>query len=466
MSKPSVDAISKPSDEAGISRAPGVGGVSAGGASKNIVSTGDAGMGGAGTGDVNAGAAGLSGMNAGESNSGGANAFETHLFPECETVVTTYGKDFLHCGYTVEQLGRIDLNPFTPLTGGELFEPGNLLFLDTETTGLSGGAGTVAFLLGVGHFCENGFIIKQYLMRDYDEEQSLLNNLIAEMNSRPALVSYNGKAFDLNLLESRCVMNAMRLPKAAYHIDLLHPARRIWRRCLENCRLVTIENEILGEHREEDIPGSLIPQVYFEYLETRETEAIQKVLLHNRLDVLAMAAILKYVSDLISRTRQGFPYETASYNIALGMSSGRLADRTAEELLGLAGFFCALRDGDLAESCLLKCLERNKPAVTRRAMMIMAEMKKREGKYAEAAKYWNSLLAFSPAVGIYPYIELSKYYEHRARDPAKAKEYADQAQLLASGPVFRNTGATLEIETRRERLKRKIDHLAECSTKK
>ena len=382
-------------------------------------------------------------------------------FPECETVVTTYGSDFCYCGYSVEQLGRIDLHPFTRIADSGLVGASDLLFLDTETTGLSTGSGTVAFLLGVGHFCDNGFIIKQYLMRDYDEEPSQLTHLLAEMGSRAALVTYNGKAFDINLLASRCVMNGMRLPGASCHIDLLHPARRIWRRCLENCRLTTIENEILGERRDEDIPGALIPQVFFDYLETRDELEMQKVLLHNRLDILAMTAVLKYVSDLIGRALQGFPYETETYNAASRMSAGRLADRTAEELLGLAGFFYASRNVNLAETCLLKCLERDRPAVRRRAMTIMAEMKKREGKYAEAAYYWKNLLAFSPAIGLYPYIELAKYYEHKERDPVKAKEYADQAHIIASGSVFKNSSAQQEIETRRDRLNRKIDRLAE-----
>ncbi|MCL2059215.1 MAG: ribonuclease H-like domain-containing protein [Oscillospiraceae bacterium] len=385
---------------------------------------------------------------------------DTPNIPECKQVVTTFGPDHLHCGYTVEQMQQIDLSPFAPLAGGELVLPGDLLFLDTETTGLSGGAGTVAFLLGVGHFCDDGFIIKQYLMRDYDEEQSLLNHLQAELGSRGALVTYNGKTFDINLLESRFIMNGMRLPRVECHIDLLHPSRRIWRRCLENCRLSTIEKEILGERRVEDIPGHLIPQVYFEYLETREMEAMEMVLLHNRLDILAMVAVLKYVLDLAERVRVGMPYEKDTYKLAATMSAGKFHDRTAEELLGFAGFFYSIKDKGMAERCLKNCLERDKPAVRRRAMTLLAEIKKRDGDYLEAARYWEGLLAFAPASGIYPYIELAKYYEHKAHNPAKAKVYADQAHNIAAGPVFRDSVARREIEARRERLSRKIEKQA------
>ena len=376
--------------------------------------------------------------------------------PECETVVTVYNMDHRHCGFSVEQLRQIELQPFSPLTDGAGVTPGELLFLDTETTGLSSGAGTVAFLAGVGHFCDEGFIVKQYLMRDYDEEESLLTNLLAEFGSRGALVTYNGKAFDLNLLETRFIMNGMRMPRIARHIDLLRPSRRIWRRCLENCRLTTIERDILGERRVEDIPGHLIPQVYFEYLETREMEAMEMVLLHNRLDIIAMAAVLKYISDLVNRTCAGAAYDTSTYIASATTSSCKLADRTAEELLGLAGFFYSVGDASLAEACLLQCLERGKPAVMRRAMMFLAEIKKRDGKHSEAAAYWVKLLSYSPAAGVYPFIELAKYYEHKLRNPARAKEYADRAYEIASGPVFRDSSAKRQIEARRERLAGKI----------
>jgi len=380
---------------------------------------------------------------------------ESPIYPECESIVTSYGNDFRYCGFTVGEMGAVNLSPLAPLSDGELFAPGDLLYLDTETTGLSGGPGTVAFLLGVGHFCKDGFIIKQYLMRDYDEEPSQLQHLTAEMGGRCALVTYNGKAFDMNLLESRFIMNGMRLPKAGCHIDLLRPSRRIWRRCIENCRLTTIENEILGERRVDDVPGSLIPKLYFDYLETKEDELLEGVLIHNRNDILAMAAILKYITDLIDRTSRGESYETMAYKVADRISKGKLADRTSEELLGLAGYLYSLKNLELAETCLQTSMKRDKPAVTRRALRMLAEMKKREGKHAEAAVYWMNMLKFAPASGIYPFIELAKYYEHKERNPEAALIYTDLALRMASMPVYASTGARGEIEARRDRLIRK-----------
>ena len=384
--------------------------------------------------------------------------------PECETIITIYKNDFRYCGYAISDLAEIDFADFPALTGGAQVFPGKLIFLDTETTGLSGGAGTVAFLIGVGYFIEGGFIVKQYLIRDYDEEESQLSNLAAEMGGRDALVTYNGKAFDMNLLSSRYIMNGMRLPRSSCHIDLLHPERRVWRRCVENCRLSTIENVILGERRADDIPGSLIPQVFFDFLETHEYETMQKVLSHNRMDILALAAILKYITDLAARARRGEPYSMSWHGIAGKMSSGRLADRVAEELLGLGGFCNKNDDNALAETCYLASLEREKPAVIRRSLASLAEMKKREGKHDQAAAYWLSLIKTAPTAGIYPYVEVAKYLEHKKRDPASAMLYTQLALALASGPVYRDSRIKLELAARLERLNRKANKITASKT--
>ncbi|MDR3119776.1 MAG: ribonuclease H-like domain-containing protein [Clostridiales bacterium] len=383
----------------------------------------------------------------------------------CETIVTSYGRDFRYGGFSAAELSQLDLKPFAALTGGELVGPGDLLFLDTETTGLSGGAGTVAFLIGVGYFCgDGGFLVKQYLMRDFDEEPAMLQNLALELKARGALVTYNGKAFDMNLLASRFIMNGARLPASGCHLDLLHVARRVWRECLENCRLVTLEESVLAERREGDIPGSLIPQVYFDYLENRERDLLDRVLLHNRLDILAMAAVIKYISDLAANAASAAPRavgavaapESASAAQAAFAMPRAVGGRRWGELLGLAGLFESIGNVELAERCLGLCVERGGASIVRRALARLANLKKRENDYETAIRCWRRLLTFSPVVGLYPYIELAKYFEHKARDPETAKEYADQAQALANGPVFRDSAAKRELALRRGRLARKI----------
>jgi uncharacterized protein YprB with RNaseH-like and TPR domain len=170
--------------------------------------------------------------------------------------------------------------------------PETWAFLDTETTGLSGGIGTCAFLVGVGRITKEGFRVRQFFMRSYAEEASLLDALSRHLKSFQVLITYNGASFDQPLLESRYHLNRAvspfgRLP----HLDLLHSARRLWKLRFESCRLVDLENEILGFERTGDIPGAMIPYVYFEYLRTRWIERLVPVFHHNALDILTLACL-------------------------------------------------------------------------------------------------------------------------------------------------------------------------------
>ncbi|MDR1060468.1 MAG: ribonuclease H-like domain-containing protein, partial [Clostridiales bacterium] len=346
------------------------------------------------------------------------------MIPSCEIIVTTYAPGCRYGGFSVREMGELDLKPLAALTDGEVFGAGDLLFLDTETTGLSGGAGTVAFLVGAGFFCDGGFVVKQFFMRDFDEELAVLQGLEAEMKSRGALVTYNGKAFDASLLSGRFIMNGMRFPSGGAHLDLLHVARRIWRGCLENCRLATIEDAILSERREGDIPGFMIPGIYFGYVQDRRRAPIERVLEHNRLDILSMAAVLKRVSGLVRRPPAESP-----------LGGG-------EELYGLGCLLEALGDAEKAERCFELCAEgeRARAPAARRALAKLAAMRKRANDFEGALRCWERMAERSPAAGAYPYIEMAKHYEHRARDPEKAKEYADRALLVASAPRLRMGG--------------------------
>ena len=354
-------------------------------------------------------------------------------FSECEVIVTSYEENFRYGGFSVKEMAAADLVPFAGLFDGEIIHPGDLLFLDTETTGLSGGAGTVAFLVGIGYFSQNRFVIKQYLMRDYDEEYPMLCQLDLDMKNRNALVTYNGKAFDMNLLTSRFIMNGMRIVQTGVHLDLLYVARKLWRNSLENCRLITLEEAVLSEYRKGDIPGYLIPQIYFEYLRSGNKTLLDEVLLHNRLDILAMASVLKYVCSISEQPE-------------LALKSGR------DELFGLAGLFESIEDKNRAESLYIKCVEAGRPPVVRQALARLADMKKRSNAYQDAVSYWNKMLAFTPKTGVYPYIELAKYFEHKAKDFVKAKEYADQAKLLADRMVIKDEKLHRDLVVRQSRL--------------
>ena len=189
---------------------------------------------------------------------------------------------------TIAQVRRVE-----PTFSGYGWDVRRLLFLDTETTGLSGGAGTLAFLIGVGYIEGDELVIRQLLMRDYPEEPILLSHVAEMMPRFDAYVTFNGKSFDLPLVHSRMTMHRMR---EAYrelpHLDLLHPARRIWKLRLGRCSLSSLEADVLGQGRQDDLPGAEVPQRYFEYLKTRDFELLEDVLHHNMLDIRSLAVLL------------------------------------------------------------------------------------------------------------------------------------------------------------------------------
>src|SRR5207244_151239 len=167
-----------------------------------------------------------------------------------------------------------------------------LLFLDTETTGLAGGTGTYAFLVGAGWLEGEVFVVAQHFMRDLDEEPALLAALAPLIKRAGALVTFNGGGFDLPLLETRFVLARRRWPAMLPHLDLLRPSRRVWTGCFDDCRLGTLERDVLGLSREEDVPGMLIPSLYFDWLRRRHAGPLARVFAHNRDAVLSLAALV------------------------------------------------------------------------------------------------------------------------------------------------------------------------------
>src|SRR5437762_13108741 len=178
-----------------------------------------------------------------------------------------------------------------------LEDPEKWLFLDTETTGLAGGTGTYAFLVGLAWWDAGGLQVEQFLMRDFTEEYSLLQELAEHVKERPVLVTFNGKSFDWPLLENRFAMTrSIAAPKLAAHLDLLHPARALWKLRLGSVRLVELERHVLdaprlGWHRENDVSSALIPQFYFDYLRGGPTEPLAAVVRHNQMDLRGLAAL-------------------------------------------------------------------------------------------------------------------------------------------------------------------------------
>ncbi len=191
-------------------------------------------------------------------------------------------------------------------TQAALADPTKWLFLDTETTGLSGGTGTYAFLIGLAWWDSGGLQVEQFFMRDFHEEHSILHELSARLAERPVLITFNGKSFDWPLLENRFTMTrAIKAPSLAAHLDLLHPCRALWKLRLGSVRLVELERHVLdapklGWHREEDVLSSLIPQHYFDYLRGGPAAPLAGVVRHNQMDLRGLAAIMGRIDALLA----------------------------------------------------------------------------------------------------------------------------------------------------------------------
>src|SRR6266403_41656 len=200
---------------------------------------------------------------------------------------------------SLDLLSRARDESLSRRTRAALADPEKWLFLDTETTGLAGGTGTYAFLVGLAWWDAGGLQVEQFFMRDFSEEHSLLHELSARVASRPVLVTFNGKSFDWPLLESRFTMTrSIAVPKLAAHLDLLHPARALWKLRLGSVRLVELERHVLdaprlGWRRDDDVSSALIPQFYFDYLRGGPAEPLAGVVRHNQMDLRELALMAK-----------------------------------------------------------------------------------------------------------------------------------------------------------------------------
>ncbi len=308
-----------------------------------------------------------------------------------------------------------------------------LLFLDTETTGLAGGTGTYAFLVGVGYAEPDRFVVVQYFMRDFDEEPALLTALEPLLARASGLVTFNGTGFDLPLLETRFVLARRRWPGALAHLDLLHPARRVWAALFEDCRLGTLEREVLGLVRDEDVPGALIPALYFDYLRHRRAAPLARVFSHNRADVLSLAALLGW------------------FTCALDGPVGALAPA---ELAGLGRLWERV-DPDRSAVCYREALAAGLGELeAHRIRLRLAWWEKRRARWDTACELWRAAAA-AAVFDVRPWEELAKYYEHRQRDFAAARAVVREALDLARAAPL-PTGVVHDLAHRLGRLERRL----------
>ncbi len=332
------------------------------------------------------------------------------------------------CG--IEQTSLDEICACDPLFSGKRWNYQKALFLDTETTGLSGGAGTVAFEIGVGFIEARGMVIRQYVMRDYSEEGPMLEEIASLIRRFDTIVSFNGKSFDLPLLESRMVMNRIRLPLTQMpHLDLLHAARRVYKLRLKRCNLASLEEAVLGQARQDDLPGAQVPQRYFDYIKTKEFALLEDVLRHNFDDVKSLAALTGHLCAVF-RDPTGLTHP--------------------EDMLGVGKTL--LRTGRIERG--RRCLKIvGRSSLSSQAHMVLATSYKRAHEWEEAAQTCQSMLA-SGTGGIWPYIELAKYYEHIVKDYQKAYAYASGAMRYALNTAPLHGADETEIESIRRRMER------------
>ena len=321
---------------------------------------------------------------------------------------------------------------------GRAFDARKCLFLDTETTGLSHGAGTVAFLVGVGFVEEDCFHIEQYLMRDYSDEPDLIDRLANRMDAFDCVCTFNGRSFDMPLLEQRFTMCRMRHRwREMENLDLLHPAKRAWRLRLGSCRLGNLEEKILNMPRIDDLPGSEVPQRYFDYLKTGDMNLLADILDHNRQDIATLQTLLVRLCALYAAP------ETAQGKSDL-FSVGKALERQGEvgparELYRRAAVPAA-RDGTLRAL--------SKESVSEQANWRLYLMARREGNCEEMRAVLEKMLARNQAPAR-AHLELAKLYEHRSKNIELALKHARLARSLSSEPDLP------EWEKRIQRLEKK-----------
>ena len=332
---------------------------------------------------------------------------------------------------------------------GEEIDLNKTVFIDTETTGLSGGTGTLAFLIGAGTFEDDGsFVVRQFFLRSPAEEPAALLFLSEWLDQFEAIVSFNGRGFDLPILQTRFTLQRLR-PQIlrAPHLDLLTPARRVWRGRLESCSLKSLEYHVLDVHRDQiDIDGSLIPQLYFDYVRTGDASEMPRVLYHNAYDIVSMVTLATRLIQIFDEER----------SVAL----------TAADLYALGKWHADRAEPAQAERYLQQALADLSDAVVQhQAALRLSLLYKQLDRRADAIGLWEAVAQASQldaVSSIAACIELAKYYEWHDINLAQALAWTEQALTIANALTDRLTRSEMlsEVGHRQQRLLRKVSRTA------
>lgn len=345
-------------------------------------------------------------------------------FPELEDVLQLQADDFVCIGK----------HPAL-----QEMKPERTAFIDTETTGLAGGTGTYAFMIGLALVRDTYVHIKQYFMADPSQEPAMLLAVRDELRQVNGLVSFNGKAYDVPLLQSRMILNRIEWLSSEYtHLDMVHACRRLWRPFAADGRLQSMEATVLNLHRENDIPGELIPALYFDSVRQHNAAGLKPVFQHNVLDLLSLIRLLVCAARAFRMETSATPF------YRLGMA------RTLEQL------------GRFEQACQV-CVPQESMAEDDRRQLLLRRARnlKRLQRFQEAEQVWKTLLAETTHFPTEPYLELIKLYEHRLQDLPAALQMAQRAlQHIAIVEELRDrsdlTDLQQDIQRRQTRIAGKI----------
>jgi uncharacterized protein YprB with RNaseH-like and TPR domain len=379
--------------------------------------------------------------------------FQTTSHGQCFVVEERYPLDHRHGSLPLS--AYLDISPEIAaqiardgaLTGVDLRKA---CFLDTETTGLSGGAGTMAFVVGLGFFVEKDFYVHQYFLRDPGDEPAMVETLAERLSKFEALISFNGIAFDVPILENRFILARIRPPTARLpHLDLLPPARRLWRYHLPSRALGALEREVLGVLREQDdVPSGVIPLLYRDYLRTGDAREMKRVLYHNVIDILSLVTLTALLCCIFANPWAETELSGAEF-YGLGQwyaSEDRLIETER-------AYRTALR------LCSGPALRANlTPDLRAKALHDLAHLLKRSDRRTEAFAYWQQL-AIETTDNVLAHVELAKHLEWHVENLSLAIGWTRAAiALVEKWPAgeYRNT-TLADLRHRLERLERKAD---------
>ncbi len=355
-------------------------------------------------------------------------------------IMTDFDEYYAHGQKTIEDLQSLSAPKrifFGESEESLTVNPEKMLFFDMETTGL-GGAGVVPFLIGLGSVTNNGFQVRQYFLPDYPDEEAMLEAVRTEIKDDTILVSYNGKSFDLPILIDRLIIHRVeRNLRFADHIDLLHSARRLYRRRLKDCTLKNIEREVLDFYRIDDTPGYLVPSIYFDWLNSGNTADLGGVVEHNLYDIVSLYFILFQVAAVQTEPESQISDPDDILSLVKIHERRREYKKICQTL---ENFDDLILGSDRYDILFLKSMSH-----------------KRDGQFESAAALWNKIAEVATKEAYICNIELAKYYEHKIKDYKKALIYTNSAREKCPSKAAEKEAITKRIN----RLTTKINSLSD-----